>query len=1473
MEVITGYILNHFLGLAANLNSDYILTAYKNSQAEQLLQEEQACAALKAFRPIAEDVRLACLKLADQHERLWVSPAQKQLCPLLRDPRFHQDFVEWLQIGAIEEGEPVKARMIQKMDALLASAEITEEQRQFLHHYFFDALDKAIFANNVLSRWRLELSLRFLREQVVEGKRLAEEAAGKYSEERQSAALDAYCRLALTSWDIIDLTNLPDDRDVATQKLLLRQLYMPLRIGFEAQKGDRNDQDFLDSFEELREAKRLRDAGRRSASDSRAIDETDDAVPIGERLGSGHRFVVLGDPGGGKTTMLRWLATAYLLRHIGDPASDQLPDAQTLPAEAWIPVLIRCRDIGEADLCRSFKDVLTMHLNKTELQPQDAQVMLAVILDRLAKGEMLLLIDGLDEISNRRVRQTFCQQIERTAVRYPDAPILVTSRIVGYRNMPDRMRTGFIHGVISDLHPTDKNLFACRWVEATEWHKTKADRERSAQGLIAALHSTDRIERLTGNPMLLTTMALVKRKVGKLPTRRNKLYAEAVSVLLNWNPNVYTAIEEEEALPQLSFLAYEMCRHGVQRLTGDEVLDLLDQLRSDHPKIRSLRQRNSQEFLHLLEERSGLLMRSGVQWHPNQSQEKAVWEFRHLTFQEYLAALALKNGHYAGRDSSQSLAEQVAPLAVPVPREVPEPRFFQEGAEAVPDSWREALRLLVSLCSDDDVDDVLLSILHPGPEGEEAKTQGPRAVLAAQCLADEPNVGEDTAHEVLERFVACIGEEDGLAAIRSNVEEVALEVWGSHPDHRNALQACLLKAFAEAAVTVGGRCGALLAQLLGSTTPKTAEELEGTLKMACSNLESPDEAEAICAALQVLELAFQGCSLGGKGLEMKLLALLGRGGASARAAAWSLAWLSVGQPSDRAKRRSVSRNRVDPPVLATEWVGAGDLSWQPTEHQARDLVEALERASVSEGGWKRHLIVLLGKSAQPCVVVPLLQTVGDPVASVREASCEALAWLANHLPSPLLPAQLETLEELIGAGLVRNRALAEKERCDGLVVVALFGRERLLREVLSDPGEPVAIRRQAAEGLGLMASRCVDSDQRRLLREELEGWLRDDALNLLVGKEEGWAEHDRLLPLLQGASRSLQLAASAELPLMGSGPGRKVPMLTLTALREGEGLWICTEVVEREVWKLPLPKVNGLPPQQLELVVVPEGEYPIGSPESEEGRDWYGDHWDGCKGVNVEAERKVRVERFAMVRHLISQAQWQAVAELPRLERDLNLTPGSYKSDDLWERFAQPGGLPVDSVRWLDGQEWLSRLNRWLLEQWSGLGGQADSPQLALPGEGQWEVACRAGAATPFHFGDTLDASWANFDGGYSYGPSRKGPYRQRPVAVGFFGLVNRWGLAEMHGQLFEWCGDQWHPDPTAEGWPSDGMPWEGVDPTLEAMGTAQKDWKLLRGGSGFDEPRYCRAAYRGSVPPALISAFVGFRPCCLLPPGSLLGS
>ncbi len=524
---------------------------------------------------------------------------------------------------------------------------------------------------------------------------------------------------------------------------------------------------------------------------------------------------------------------------------------------------------------------------------------------------------------------------------------------------------------------------------------------------------------------------------------------------------------------------------------------------------------------------------------------------------------------------------------------------------------------------------------------------------------------------------------------------------------------------------------------------------------------------------------------------------------------------------------------------------------------------------------------VLGLEIEPQVLARLAELAAiDPARIALERERRRLRRLIDDLAEPDQPVRMQAIEELcrrrtseemvtraLGRVLKSEQQDQEVRQAAAIALAAQGGlaAARALADLVDLPmSGGVELRRTMLEGLGLALTGLRDSSQasaKEELQQLLERELRADALDLLVNGEEDWAEHDRRLPLLQGASRGLQLAASADLPLLGSGPGRVVPMLSLTALKEGEALRIRTEVVTPAVWKLPLPLG-----EQLELVLVEGGEYTIGSPETEEGRDWYSNRRDGCKGVNVEVERTLQLQRFCMARHEITQAQWRAVAELPQVEEELNPTPGSYKPDGLWETHAQPGALPVDSVSWNDCKEWLKRLNRWLSSEWTSQGGQGEPPELTLPGEGEWETACRAGASTPFHFGDTLDATWANYDGGSIYGPGRKGAYRRRPVSGSFFGLVNRWGLAELHGQLFEWCGDQWHPDPTGEGWPADGQPWEGVDPELEALGTAQNGWRLLRGGSWFYEPRNCRAAFRVSINPGPFDTDNGFRPCCLLP-------
>jgi len=445
--------------------------------------------------------------------------------------------------------------------------------------------------------------------------------------------------------------------------------------------------------------------------------------------------------------------------------------------------------------------------------------------------------------------------------------------------MHRRIGQGFAHGTLAELAPKEKNDFIRRWCEVTIPDPTR--REDEAEKLRRGIHGSDRIERLTTNPMLLTTMALVQRKVGKLPTRRHKLYWEAVGVLLNWRPEVDEVMDPDEALPQLEYLAYAMCDRGVQRLRRDEVLELFEDVRHDYPNIRLLQHQTPEAFLAQLERRTGLLVEAGeVQ---QQGRPIAVYEFRHLTFQEYLAALAILDGRFPGHRQGTTLAERVKPLAGRVATV-----DTSSGPELqVTENWREALRLCVASCNDDDVDPVLTAIVEARAP-EEAR---PRAILAVLCLADEPNVSEARAKDILRRFAEQVGQNDARGpTIGSGADVAAMEaadsVWVE------LLRQALVTEFLRRASLTRSSPGFLSGIVANFAIPTDkAERVEWMAKQAHA-LRSQSDLEATGASLIIAQAAYTEQPLIVMELVKNLLPLLGRGPAVAHAAAWALGWLS-----------------------------------------------------------------------------------------------------------------------------------------------------------------------------------------------------------------------------------------------------------------------------------------------------------------------------------------------------------------------------------------------------------------------------------------------------------------------------------------------------------------------------------------------------------------------------------------------------
>jgi formylglycine-generating enzyme required for sulfatase activity len=215
-----------------------------------------------------------------------------------------------------------------------------------------------------------------------------------------------------------------------------------------------------------------------------------------------------------------------------------------------------------------------------------------------------------------------------------------------------------------------------------------------------------------------------------------------------------------------------------------------------------------------------------------------------------------------------------------------------------------------------------------------------------------------------------------------------------------------------------------------------------------------------------------------------------------------------------------------------------------------------------------------------------------------------------------------------------------------------------------------------------------------------------------------------------------------------------------------------------------------------------------------------------------------------MGKYQVTQAQWRFVAQLPQVNRELEQDPSHFKGDGST---SLTNNRPVEQVSWEDAVEFCDRLS-----QYTGR-------TYRLPSEAEWEYACRAGTKTPFHFGETITTDLANYDGESTYGDGVEGVNRGETTEVGSFGVANNFGLYDMHGNLDEWCLDDWHDN--YKDAPTDGSAWFNSDDKL----SDKSGRTVLRGGSWLYNPQYCRSAYRNYYFRDNHNGNFGFRVVCVV--------
>ncbi|MFN7283730.1 MAG: SUMF1/EgtB/PvdO family nonheme iron enzyme [Dolichospermum sp.] len=234
----------------------------------------------------------------------------------------------------------------------------------------------------------------------------------------------------------------------------------------------------------------------------------------------------------------------------------------------------------------------------------------------------------------------------------------------------------------------------------------------------------------------------------------------------------------------------------------------------------------------------------------------------------------------------------------------------------------------------------------------------------------------------------------------------------------------------------------------------------------------------------------------------------------------------------------------------------------------------------------------------------------------------------------------------------------------------------------------------------------------------------------------------------------------------------------------------------------------------LEMVKIPGGKFLMGSPTNEAKRS-----------DNESPQHQVTVPSFWIGKYQLTQEQYQAI---------IGTNPAYFKGKKR----------PVERVSWNDTVTFCQRLS------------QRTGKHYRLPSEAEWEYACRAGTTTPFYFGETITPELVNYDSNHVYASAPKGQYRNQTTDVGNF-PSSAFGLYDMHGNVWEWCRDDWHGNYTNA--PNDGSAW-----IIQIGDTG--DIKVTRGGSWFNSSSDCRSANRSGIERVYGDDLLGFRVAVSLP-------
>ncbi|HEY7414018.1 MAG TPA: NACHT domain-containing protein, partial [Ktedonobacteraceae bacterium] len=406
------------------------------------------------------------------------------------------------------------------------------------------------------------------------------------------------------------------------QPVNIKDVYVQLRVYTNQWLSYKLDEDLRQAEIEQDPASLI--AAVKHSQEQRLQEEID----INQAIRQYRHIVIVGDPGVGKTTLLKHLTI------------------KSTRGELWecprIPIYLEL-SMFNTDMYTNLLDLVVEQWHQYDDMPD---TMLRSYLEQaMDKGDILLLIDGLDETavgsSKEQSEQAYMHTLRSIQVlvdRFPRTHVIVTVRKATYRSQYWPRLQGFNEMEIGEFTSDAIHKFIRNWFEAANIDNA----ERFIRDLTSLLRRNSRLEELASNPLLLSLIVVVYKQHLELPENRAMLYERCVATILTRWDAMRSKIrrrifQTDHKLMLCKEIAWHFHENGMRYFPENELLDVIARFL---PTI-NLEPDQNREILDEIMQVHGLI----------KAQAQNLYGFSHMTFQEYFAALYIKDGLHGNGQS------------------------------------------------------------------------------------------------------------------------------------------------------------------------------------------------------------------------------------------------------------------------------------------------------------------------------------------------------------------------------------------------------------------------------------------------------------------------------------------------------------------------------------------------------------------------------------------------------------------------------------------------------------------------------------------------------------------------------------------------------------------------------------------------------------------------------------------------------